>query len=104
MWMYLGPSCPDHPFSVELDDVEINTWIQGFLPHGADQNSGTGLVPLREGVNIPWVSLLKLTFDFLCQFLLLNAYAFLCRIFGIRAAHHMGSSYLRMRQGGRATL
>jgi hypothetical protein len=27
MWMYPGPSCPDHPFFEELGDVEINTWI-----------------------------------------------------------------------------
>jgi hypothetical protein len=27
MWMYLGPSCPDHPFSVELGDTENNTQI-----------------------------------------------------------------------------
>jgi hypothetical protein len=25
MWMYLRPSCPDRPFSVELDGTEINT-------------------------------------------------------------------------------
>jgi hypothetical protein len=25
MWIYLGPSCPDHPFSKELGDAEINT-------------------------------------------------------------------------------
>jgi hypothetical protein len=24
MWMYPGPSCPDHPFSAELGDTEIN--------------------------------------------------------------------------------
>jgi hypothetical protein len=27
MWMYLGPSYPDHPFFAELGDVEINTQI-----------------------------------------------------------------------------
>jgi hypothetical protein len=31
MWMYPGPSCPDHPFYVELGDTKINTWIWGFL-------------------------------------------------------------------------
>jgi hypothetical protein len=36
MWMYSGPSCPDHPFSSELDDKEINTRIRGVLAHGAD--------------------------------------------------------------------
>jgi hypothetical protein len=29
MWMYLGPSCLDRPLSIELDDTEINTQIQG---------------------------------------------------------------------------
>jgi hypothetical protein len=29
MWMYLGPSCLVRPFSVELDDTEINTRIWG---------------------------------------------------------------------------
>jgi hypothetical protein len=27
MWMYLGLSCLDHPFSAELDDMEVNTRI-----------------------------------------------------------------------------
>jgi hypothetical protein len=27
MWMYPGPSCPDYPFSIELEDMEINTRI-----------------------------------------------------------------------------
>jgi hypothetical protein len=25
MWMYVGPSCPDHPFNAELGDTESNT-------------------------------------------------------------------------------
>jgi hypothetical protein len=55
MWIYLGPSCPDHPFSTELDGTEINTWIQGVLAHGADQNFGSSPVLLGEGVDNPWV-------------------------------------------------
>jgi hypothetical protein len=27
MWMYPGSSCPDGPFSTELDDMEVNTQI-----------------------------------------------------------------------------
>jgi hypothetical protein len=27
MWMYLGPSCPDHPIFIELGDADINTRI-----------------------------------------------------------------------------
>jgi hypothetical protein len=33
MWMYLGPSCPDDFFSVELDNAEINTWNREIIPH-----------------------------------------------------------------------
>jgi hypothetical protein len=61
LWMYLGLSCPDHPFSVELDDTEINTQIRGVLAHGADHNFGSGPIPLREGVDNRCVSLLELT-------------------------------------------
>jgi hypothetical protein len=28
MWVYLGPSCPDRPFIVELGDTEINTRVR----------------------------------------------------------------------------
>jgi hypothetical protein len=62
MWMYPGPSCPIHSFSIELDDTEINTQIRGIPAHGADLSFGFGLIPLREGVNCPWVSLLELIF------------------------------------------
>jgi hypothetical protein len=69
MWMYPGPSYPDHPFSVELDGTEVNTQIQGIVAHGADPIFGSSPIPLREGVNSPWLSLLELTFICLCQFL-----------------------------------
>jgi hypothetical protein len=69
MWVYQGPSCPDRPFSAELDGTEVNTQIRGVLAHGADLNSGSSPVPIRDGVNSPWVSLLDLTFVCLCQFL-----------------------------------
>jgi hypothetical protein len=60
MGLYPGPSCPDRYFSAELDDTEINAWIQGILVHRANQNSSTSPVPLREGVIRPRVSLLEL--------------------------------------------
>jgi hypothetical protein len=91
MLTHLGPSCPNRPFSTELDNTEINIRIQGVLTHGADQNFGSGPVPLREGVNNPWVRLLGLTSVFLCQFLLLNAYTFLSKILGTCAAPCRGS-------------
>jgi hypothetical protein len=77
MWMYLGPICPDRPFSVELGNTEINTRVQGVLAHGADLNLGSGPVPLREG-------------DYLCQFLFLNVCVFLCRISGMLTAPYEG--------------
>jgi hypothetical protein len=48
--MYPGPSCPNRPFSKELDDVEINTGIHKVLAHGADLNPRANPAPLREGV------------------------------------------------------
>jgi hypothetical protein len=66
MWMYPGPSHPDHPFSIELGDMEINTQVRGVLAHEANLNLGFGPVPLRKGVDCPWVSLLGLTFSYLC--------------------------------------
>jgi hypothetical protein len=62
MWMYPGPSCPDCPFSAELNDMEINTWVRGVLARGADLNLGSVSVPLRARVDSPWVSPLGLTF------------------------------------------
>jgi hypothetical protein len=46
MLMYPGPSCPNRPFSVELNGVEINTRIRGVLAHAVDPNFGSGLVSL----------------------------------------------------------
>jgi hypothetical protein len=57
MWMYSGPSCTDCPFSMELGDVEVNTWIHKVLAHGSDQNPGANPAPLREGVDSIRVSL-----------------------------------------------
>jgi hypothetical protein len=80
MWMYRRPSCPDCPFSEGLGDTEINTRIQGVLAHGAYLNFGSDPVPLKERVESPWVSPLKLTFLYSFQFLLLKLCAFLRRI------------------------
>jgi hypothetical protein len=103
-WMCLGPGCPNHPFYVELGDMKINTRIRRVLAHGTDQNFGCGPVPLREGVESLWVSLLKLTFVYLCQPLLFNTGAFLRRLLGMDVAPRRGSPYLRMwRDEWRAT-
>jgi hypothetical protein len=104
MWMYPRPSCPNRPFPTELGDMEINTRIPGgggVLAHGVDQNFGSGPAPLRKGVDNPWVSLLKLTFICLCQFLFLNVSMFLCRVSDALAALRGGSPYLRMWRSGR---
>jgi hypothetical protein len=55
-----------------------------------NQNFGSGPIPLRDGVDNPWVSLLELTSISLCQFLLINTYIFLSRIFRTRAASQGG--------------
>jgi hypothetical protein len=62
MWMYPRPSCPDGPFSEELDDVEINIRIHRVLAHGVDLSLGAGLAPLREGVDSNMVILFAFTF------------------------------------------
>jgi hypothetical protein len=76
IWMCPGPSYPDRPFSGELGDMEINSQIREVLAHGANLNFGSSLVPLREGIKSPWVSLLELILVYLCQFLLLKRRAF----------------------------
>jgi hypothetical protein len=63
MWLYLGPSYPDYPFSEELEVAEINTWIYNVLAYGADLNLGAGSSPLREGVDSTRVSLFAFAFD-----------------------------------------
>jgi hypothetical protein len=95
--MYSGPSCPDSPFSVELGDAEINTQIQGVLADGADLNFGSGSIPLRQGVDKPWVSPLEFTFIYLYKFLILNACGFLRKVLGTHVVPQGGSPYLRMR-------
>jgi hypothetical protein len=50
MWLYPWPRCPDHPFSDELGDAEVNTRICKVLDHGANLNPGASPAPLGEGV------------------------------------------------------
>jgi hypothetical protein len=85
MWVDLGPSCPDCPFSEELGDTKVNTWVcEAVL------NLGTGPIPLREGVNNPRVWSLRPSLDYLCQFWFLNVFVFLCRVSGMFAMPHDG--------------
>jgi hypothetical protein len=49
----------DRPFSEELDDADINTWIHKVLAHGADLNPGVCPHPLegrglRCARSMPW--------------------------------------------------
>jgi hypothetical protein len=96
MWMYLEPSCRNRPFFTELGDTKINTRIRGVHAHGSDLNLGSGPVPLRVGVNSPWMSLLGPAFGYLCQSLFLNVNMFLCRASGALTVSRRGSPYLRM--------
>jgi hypothetical protein len=48
------------------------------------------MVPLREGIDSPWVSPPEFTFVYMYQFLLLNACTFLHRILGTHAAPSRG--------------
>jgi hypothetical protein len=41
------------PFSIELDDMEINTRIRGVHVCGADQSFAFSPIPLRHGVDSP---------------------------------------------------
>jgi hypothetical protein len=88
--MYLGPCCPGHPFSEELDDTEINTQIHEVLTHGAVLNLGTGHIPRRDVVDNPMVSLLRPTFGYLHQFWFLNVCVFLRRVSGVFVAPRRG--------------
>jgi hypothetical protein len=67
MWMYTGPSCPNRPYSKELDNVEINTCIHRVLAHGVDLDPGAGPAPLREGVDSTRVSMFAFAFGNLCN-------------------------------------
>jgi hypothetical protein len=95
MWMYLGPSYPDHPFSKELGDMEINTRIHRVLAHGVNLNPGYDPTPLREGVDNTCVSPLGPIFNSLCQYWSLNTFMFLRRVSGVLTASHGRSPYLR---------
>jgi hypothetical protein len=82
MLMYPRPSSPNHSFSAELDNIEINTWIRGVRAHGAGKNFDSCSVPLTEGVDSPWVSSTSVNFYFF------NTYAFLCSVLVTCASPH----------------
>jgi hypothetical protein len=58
MWMYPGPSCPDHPSSEELSAVEVHSWIHKVLDLGVNLNPRAGPTPLQGGVASDRVSTL----------------------------------------------
>jgi hypothetical protein len=72
----------------------------------ADLNLGSSSVPLREGVDNPSVSLVGLSFSYLCQSLFLNIRMFLHRVSSVLTAPRGGggSPYLRMWRGRRSTV
>jgi hypothetical protein len=67
IWMFLGPSYPDRPFSEKLGDAEINTQIHRVLAHGVDLNPGASLTPLMEVVDSTRVTVFAFTSDSLCH-------------------------------------
>jgi hypothetical protein len=105
MWMYLGPSCPDYPFSEEFSDVEVNTQIHKALDHEDDLNPWASHAPMKEGVNVQHQS--KSACIHLWQFV---QFGFLIvlksahRVSHMLTARHGGSHYLRMRRGGKRTM
>jgi hypothetical protein len=60
------------------------------LAPGANLSLGSGLVPLREWVDSPWVSLLGLAFSYLCQPQFLDVSMFLRMVLGTLVACHGG--------------
>jgi hypothetical protein len=105
MWMYPGPSFPDRSFSTKLDNADIDIRVQRILALRAHWNSGPNLIPLREGVIIPWVSPPSwLPLD-LCKFLpFLMSDVYMCKVMGVCTATHGRSLYPRMWRGRRPTM
>jgi hypothetical protein len=99
MWMYPRPSCPNHPFSEELGEVEINTRIHRVHDHGADLNLGVDPTHIREGVDNTRVSLSAFTFDSSCHFDLLMVFTSVRSVWRILTVRHRGSPYLSTGQG-----
>jgi hypothetical protein len=93
--MHPRPSCPDRPFSTKLGNTKINTRIRGVLASGVDPNFGPDLVPLRERVDNLWVSLLELSFSYLCQSPFPNISTLVQGLGRARSAPR-GSPYLKM--------
>jgi hypothetical protein len=85
------PSCPDHLFSEELGDVEINTQIHKVLAHGADLIPRASPASLREGVDNTRVSPYGSIFWLFVQFHPLTVLMFLHRMLGTLTACHKGS-------------
>jgi hypothetical protein len=83
-----GASCLYCPFSEELDDAEINTWIHMVLTHEVDLNPGASPAPLREGVNYTRVSRLRPVLGYLHEFQFLNALMSLCMVSDVLTTHH----------------
>jgi hypothetical protein len=103
MWMYMGPSCPEHPFSEELGDTEFNIRVHGVLAHGVILNLGTGPVPLTEGVDSPW-GVRSDPFRLHVPILVSQRMCVLAQGLKHVCSTLWGSPYLRMRRGGRPTM
>jgi hypothetical protein len=60
MWRYPGLSCPNHFFSIELADADVDTRVRMILALRVNRHSSSGPVPMRDGVSSPWLSSLGL--------------------------------------------
>jgi hypothetical protein len=69
MWLYPGPSCPDCPFSEELNVTEVDSWVHKVLDLWVNPNSGAGPAVLQEGVANVRVSTL---YSILVAFMILS--------------------------------
>jgi hypothetical protein len=95
MWLYPWPRCPDHPFSDELGDAEVNTRICKVLDHGANLNPGASPAPWGKGLLASRLVYLHPSWQFV-QFHPLIMLVILCKASGMLTAWLGASNYLRM--------
>jgi hypothetical protein len=95
MWMYLGPSCPDCPFTDELGDAKINTRIHKVLAHGADLNPGAG--PIEGRGRLHQGESTQTRFQLFVPISVSQCPKTLGRVSSVLVARYGGSLYLRTR-------
>jgi hypothetical protein len=53
MWRYPGPSCPNCSFSAELENMKVDTWVQGIHALRINRRSSSSPVSSRDWVTSP---------------------------------------------------